>query len=99
MASYGDYREKFYELVRLAHRRGLHVRLVEDKVTKDFVGMNFEAAQAFGYSMPDRTIYIDKNLPWSTKYHTLKHELIEISFMESGEPYWEAHVKALRMER
>jgi hypothetical protein len=99
VASYSDYREKFHELVRTAHRRGLHVRMVESGTTKDFVGINFEAAQAFGYSMPDKTIYIDRNLPWSAKYHTLKHELAEISFMESGDPYWRAHEKALRMER
>ena len=95
---FGNYREQYKELVGLAHRKGLHVRLVEDKATRDFVGMNYEAAKAFGYNIPDKTIYIDKNLDWGTKCHTLRHELVEIGFMEHGDRYWAAHKKALKRE-
>ena len=93
------YKDLFVGLVKAAHKRGLHVRIVKDRITKDFVGMNYKAARAFGYHMPTKTIYIDKQLPWSAKYHTLKHELAEIELMEKGKPYWAAHRKALKLER
>lgn len=97
---YGRYRDKFEELVALANRQGFRVEFVPDKVTYDFVGMNPEAASDIGFSCPKDTIQIDNNLNWKERYHTLKHELIELNVMsKTGCKYGPAHVFALEHER
>jgi len=92
-------KESYNRLVRKAHDQGLCVRQVKNKVTRDYVGMNSRAAKSLGFKMPPRMIYIDRDLPLSTKVTTLNHELIEVNLMKQGDSYWTAHKKALRRER
>ena len=96
---YGRYKKKFQELVDLAAGQGLKVEIVPDKVTYDFVGMNPLAARQLGFECPPRVIQIDDHLNWKEKYHTLKHELIELGLMSEGMSYGSAHKIALRYEK
>jgi len=89
----------YNQLVKKAHDQGLSVRQVKNRVTRDYVGMNSRAARSLGFKMPPKTIYIDKDLPLSTKVTTLNHEIIEVNLMKKGDSYWTAHKKALRRER
>jgi hypothetical protein len=100
MASYASYRDKYEGLVGLARAKGLRVRLVKDRVTRDYIGMNPMAAKAIGFKIAPNTIEIDNNLTWKEKCHTLNHELIEYDLMKKkGWPYWKAHKKALKLEK
>ena len=89
----------YNRLVKVAHKQGLCVRQVRNRVTRDYVGMNSKAAKSLGFKMPPKTIYIDKDLPLSTKVTTLNHEIIEVGLMRKGDSYWAAHKKALKRER
>jgi hypothetical protein len=92
-------RSKLTELVRQTRNRGIKVRFVADRKTQDYIGMNSRAAKVMGYSMPDNTIYVDKNLSQEGKYQTLKHELAELHLMtEHGMKYFPAHIIALKEE-
>lgn len=86
-------------LINRCKDEGIDVIFVDDNKTKDFVGMNEYAGKAFGYPIPDDTIYIDNNLELQTRYETLKHEVDEIHKMEKGSKYWPAHLEALRKEK
>jgi hypothetical protein len=96
---YKKYKEGFEELVGLANGQGLKIKFVPDRVTYDFVGMNPAAAEDIGFSCPRNTIEIDSNLNWKERYHTLKHELIELNIMGgTGCKYGPAHIYALEHE-
>ena len=94
-----NYKAKYKQLVAEAHKKGLHVSHVKDKATRDFVGMNPQAAKAFGFKVRTNTIMIDKNLNLRDKCLTLNHELIEVDLMKKGMKYWPAHKRALKLER
>ena len=85
-------------LLNRCEKEGIKVKFVKDDITKDFAAMNEYAGKAFGYPIPDDTIYIDKRMSIPAKYRTLKHELDEVHFMEKGMKYWPAHCKALKLE-
>ena len=89
----------YNRLVQVAHDQGFCVRQVRNRVTRDYTGMNSKAAKSLGFKMPPKMIYIDKDLPLSTKVTTLNHEIIEVNLMRKGDSYWTAHKKALRRER
>lgn len=93
------YKKLYQELKKKAKSQGYKVKEVANKVTEDYIGMNPEAGETIGFDIPKDTIYIDKNLSYSGKYHTLKHELNEIENMKKGMSYWLAHKKALIKER
>jgi hypothetical protein len=93
------YKEWLDELLEYTKGKGITVKFVNDYVTRDYVGMNPEIADAMGFAMPDDTIYIDKNLSYKAKYHTLRHELEEMDLMSKGTKYWKAHCKSLRNEK
>ncbi len=95
-----NYREAYQNLKQKCTGSGIKVEEVCDSKTKDFVGMNPEAAKAFGYKgIGKNTIYIDNWLDNKAKYHTLKHELIEMKLMDGGKKYWAAHKIALKREK
>lgn len=94
-----NYKERYNHLVAEAHKKGLRVHTVRDAKTRDFVGMNSQAAKAFGLKMRPNTIQIDKNLNLKEKCHTLRHEIVEFGLMKKGMKYWPAHKRALRLEK
>jgi len=94
-----NYKESYKSLVKVAHSKGLKVTGVKDRTTKDYVGMNDLAARKLGYKIRKKTIYVDKNLNYKVKAHTLNHEIIERDRMSKGDSYWVAHKKALKLEK
>ena len=53
---------EFTDLVKQCKQKGITVKLVPTKRTKDFLGMNDKAAKAFGFpKVPHKTILIDNN--------------------------------------
>lgn len=95
--SWSKYKKWLQELVVCVKDRGIKVRFVKDYVTRElfFVGMNDEAAKAIGFAMSGDTIYIDNNLSYKAKCHTLRHELEEGGLMKTGRSV----VSLLRMRR
>ncbi len=93
-----NYKQLYQELKNKSKSQGYKVKEVSDKVTEDYVGMNPKAGDTIGFEIPKDTIYIDRNLTYAAKYHTLNHELIEIGLMKKGMSYWIAHKKALKKE-
>jgi len=90
---------KLSDLIKVCKNQGISVRFVPDGKTRDYIGMNPEAAKDMGFKMPAHTFYIDRNLSTEDKYHTLKHELLEYNDMKNnGMPYWKAHCRALQNE-
>lgn len=91
--------KKLHDLIEEANRRGLKVRYCTDKFSKDYIGMNPEAAKDMGWPSAKNTIYIDRALSPEDKYHVLKHELIEYDRMKNhGDTYFRAHSLALEQE-
>ena len=95
-----NYKAIYRELIRKAHRKGLCVKAVNTKVTRDFVGMNPYAAKEFGIKrFSANMIWIDSDLNYRDKCVTLNHEIIEFGLMKRGWRYWTAHKGALKLER
>jgi hypothetical protein len=95
-----NYNTELTKLLRKCKTLGITVKFVPDFATRDYVGMNSEAAKELGYPMPHNTIYIDNNLSTEATYHTLKHELDEMTEMKTrGTRYWDAHCHALATEK
>jgi len=93
-------KQNLHDLIDYVNEIGLQYRTVPDKLTRDFVGMNPEAAKSFGYNIPKNTIHVDNNLTIKTKRHTLAHEIVEYLLMKhKGLDYWDAHKIALKWER
>jgi hypothetical protein len=91
--------KKLADLIKVCKNHGISVKFVPDSKTRDYIGMNPEAAKDMGFKMPRDTFYIDRHLSTEDKYHTLKHELSEYNDMKNkGMPYWKAHVRALENE-
>jgi hypothetical protein len=93
------YRDALKRLIGICHHKGISVRFVHDRKILDYAGHNSYAAKAMGFKMPKNTIYIDESLNYKGKYRTLKHEYDEFNSMKSGNPYWQAHRRALVSER
>jgi len=98
MAKHSYYEQKFKELKDECKERGITVKLVNDYKTRDYLGMNPEAAKSIGYPIPNNTIYVDRQMNWRDRYGTLVHEVIEYKLMNKGDSYWKAHCKALDAE-
>jgi hypothetical protein len=83
---------------RWCAENGYTVKYVD--TLKDYAGMNFYAAEKFGFPFPysPTTILISQYLPIKDKFETLNHEIDEIQHMSKGMCYWKSHVKALRVE-
>ena len=95
-----SYKSKFRKLVKRANNIGLCVKLVPDKETYDYVGMNPEAAKMLDFPCPRNTIMIDNNMTWRDKCYTLNHEIIEYELMSNKNcTYGDAHRAALKLER
>lgn len=90
--------KKLHDLIRIANQKGLKVEFCTDKYSKDYLGMNPEAAGVMGFPSKKNTIYIDKHLSQEDKYHVLKHEIYEYDRMKNGASYYKAHVAALENE-
>jgi len=80
--------------------KGYKVRHVSSRVLKDYAGMNDEAARKLGFKrLKDKTILIDKRLPYKDRLRTLRHEIVEMNLMEKKRySYWKAHKAALKAE-
>ena len=90
---------KLSDMIKVCRNQGIRVKFVPDGKTRDYIGMNPEAAKEMGYKMPSHTFYIDRHLSTEDKYHTLKHELLEYNLMKNkGMRYFPAHCKALEDE-
>ncbi len=90
---------KLNRLIEECHQQGITVKFVPDAKTRDYIGMNPEAAKDMGFRIPPKTIYIDRNLSIEDKYHVLKHEMIEYGLMQGKNyTYWKAHCYALDHE-
>ena len=94
-----DWQGHYKKLVAKSRSKGVKVTSVKDRTTRDYVGMNDLAAKKMGFPMKSKTIYIDRNLPYRVKCHTLNHEQIERDLMSKGDSYWTAHKKALKREK
>jgi len=95
-----EYQQRYFDLVKRARAKGLHIFLKPDSIVKDYGGMNWKVAHLKGYGFPinEDTIYIASSLNWRKRYETLRHELIETKLMDENEMYWPAHCKALKDE-
>ena len=86
-------------------KKGIKIRHTGSNVLHDYAGMNDEAAKKLGFTergkvLKDKTVLIDKNLPYKTKCRNLTHEVVEMNLMEKKKyPYWKAHKIALRAEK
>lgn len=87
------------QLIRYAKSKGLKVSFVGQKVLHDYAGMNPEAGKALDWKIKRNEIEIDKNLSETRKAQDLRHELIEMNLMRSGQGYEEAHLTALKLEK
>jgi hypothetical protein len=91
--------EKLSNLIKQLREQGIKTKFVPDAKTRDYLGMNPEAAKAMGYRMPAKTFYVDRNMSAKDKYETLKHEYDEyLDMKDKGYPYWKSHVRALDNE-
>jgi hypothetical protein len=88
-------------------KRGVRVEFVPTNITRDYIGMNSEAAKAMGFEWPVELgekpsgdwILIDKDLKAQEKEETLRHEMVEMDLMRGGAKYFPAHDIALKKER
>ena len=80
-------------------KKGWRVVEVKPSQLADYSGMNSLAAKKFKFTMPAKTIYIDRELDAKTKERTLRHEMIEAHLMQKGVGYWPAHRIATRKEK
>lgn len=84
--------------------KGHPVKFVDERVLRDYGGMNFAAAKEMGFRWPknfSRKGYLISitSVP-KTQAKDLVHEHSEfVSMTEDKLPYWPAHCKALRAER
>ena len=98
------YKQRLDDLVKKCEERGLTVKFVADRHTRDYLGMNTNAARAMGYThcgrpMPSKTIFVDSHLSDKDKYSVLKHEVREMDLMANKNmKYFEAHRIALNEE-
>jgi hypothetical protein len=90
----------FNELLEYCKENGITVKYTDSSVLYDFAGMNDKAAKDLGFtSIGKCTILIDRKLSAYQKFTTLKHELLERGYMDAGDTYWKAHVKATKREK
>jgi hypothetical protein len=90
---------KMKELLTWRESKGIKVKFVTEKELADFAGMNPEAAKKFGYKgIKKDELLIDVTLPEDIQFKNLIHELVENELIADGDPYWEAHTKALKAE-
>lgn len=92
-------KERFDSLASQAKDADIKVRLVGDNVLKDYAAMNWMVARSIGFKIPDREIWVSKSLDWDRRLKDLRHELYEADLMLDGYSYWDAHLRALEMEK
>ena len=87
------------ELVTYLEKSGMQVEFVGNKTLHDYAGMNPEAAKTMGWQNRGNEIQIDKNLPIKRQLDNLRHEIVEMDLMKSGDSYADAHIVALQLEK
>lgn len=93
-----NYRKLLKNKEQWCAENGFTVKYVD--TLKDYAGMNFYAAEKFGFPFPYsvNTVLIARTLPVKDKFETLNHEIDEIKHMAKGMCYWHAHARALEVE-
>lgn len=102
-----EYDMEMEELLGECRKRGVRVEFVPTSVTRDYIGMNSEAAKTMGFEWPTEFgekpggdwILIDRDLSAQDKEETLRHEMVEMDLMKGGIKYFPAHDIALKKER
>lgn len=95
-----DYKKGIRYLVRVCHHKGIKVVWCKDKETRDYLGMNPQAAKILGFPLRNKHCFlIDKNMSFEDKYKVLRHELEEYCLIKGGDTYWKAHTISLDGER
>ncbi len=93
------YRNKFMNLKIKLGQHGYTVKLVGNRVLKDYQGMNPEVIKEWGYPESGKTFDVSSKTNWEDRYKTLVHEVNEYVKMKHGSKYWPAHLYALKHEQ
>lgn len=89
----------FEDLLAWCKSKGIKVIFATSKELLDYAGMNPSIAKKMGFKkIKKNEILIDVELPEDVQFRNLIHELVESELMQDGEPYWQAHKKALKAE-
>jgi len=87
------------DLIAWCESKGIKVRFVGEETLHDYSGMHPVIAKKMGFKdIKKDEILIDITVPEDVQFKNLIHELIEQELMKDGDPYWEAHTKALKAE-
>jgi len=77
------------------------IRFVGSDIITDYDGMNYYAAIAekFDHPIAKDEIFVNENLSFIEKVHTIIHEIVEAEYMRVyGWDYWKAHRLADKIE-
>jgi hypothetical protein len=93
------YKRLLDSLLDYCKQRKVKVDFVPESRLRDYAGMNPEIGHVLGFTIPRNTIMIDESISDKDKYETLLHEMYEWGLMKKGMDYWDAHCRALAIEK